>query len=286
MSNSVYKKLENAYNCVRKKTNFVPQTAIVLGSGLGAFAEEKVDIDQTIDYSEIDGFPVSTVKGHKGRFVFGTVGGVNVVIMQGRVHYYEGYPMTDVVMPVRLMGMLGAKAVILTNASGAINRSFSAGDLMMVTDHIASFVPNPLIGENIDELGVRFPDMSSVYDKNLQKILLKSAQTLGISLKQGVYAQLTGPSYETPAEIKMLGTLGADVVGMSTAVEAIAANHAGIKVCAISCISNLAAGISPVKLTHEEVQKTADEVAPKFKALICEAVEEISDFLSTQQLSV
>lgn len=280
----IYEKLERAYQSVRKKTGFVPEIALVLGSGLGAFADEKVKAEAVVNYNEIEGFPVSTVPGHKGRFVFGTVGGVKVAVMQGRVHYYEGYPMSDVVMPARLLKMLGAKVLFLTNASGGINPDFSAGDFMLIRDHIANFVPNPLIGANVEQLGTRFPDMSNVYDNALCGVILSCAKELGIEMKQGVYAQLTGPSFETPSEIKMLGRMGADAVGMSTAVEAIAARHAGMKVCGISCISNLAAGISPVPLTHEEVQETADKAAPRFKALIADAVEAISDYIMTEQL--
>ncbi|MCD7742335.1 MAG: purine-nucleoside phosphorylase [Ruminococcus sp.] len=267
--NAVEDKLIRAYKSLREKTDFVPDVAVTLGSGLGAFADERVDIKCVIDYADIEGFPISTVVGHKGRFVFGYVGGVKVVVMQGRVHYYEGYEITDVVMPARLMAMMGAKTLILTNASGGINPEFSAGDFMLIRDHISLFVPNPLVGENIDKLGIRFPDMNNVYDNALSERILEVAEDeLGISLKQGVYAQLSGPSFEAPAEIRMLGTLGADAVGMSTVVEAIAARHAGMRVCAISCISNLAAGISKTALTHEEVQATANEVAPKFKALL------------------
>lgn len=286
MSEMIYEKLEKARAAVRSRTDLVPEIALVLGSGLGAFADERVENAVSIPYSEIEGFPVSTVDGHKGRFVFGTVGGVNVAVMQGRVHYYEGYQMTDVVMPARLLKMLGARVLFLTNASGGINADFKAGDFMLIRDHIASFVPNPLIGANIDKLGTRFPDMSHVYDDGLCGVIKNAAQELGIELKEGVYAQLTGPSFETPAEIRMLGRLGADAVGMSTAVEAIAARHAGMLVCGISCISNQAAGISPVPLTHDEVQQTANMAAPKFKSLIAESIEEISDYISTERLSV
>lgn len=278
-----YEKLRKCYDCVRERTDFVPQIALVLGSGLGAFADS-IKKECEIDYADIEGFPRSTVEGHKGRFVFGYIDNVPVVCMQGRVHYYEGYDIKDVVLPARLMGMLGAKVLFLTNASGGINKSFSAGDFMILTDHIATFVPNPLIGQNIDELGTRFPDMSEVYDKKLVKILKDTAKDYGIKIQQGVYAQLTGPSFETPAEIKMLAAMGADAVGMSTAVEAIAARHAGMKVCAVSCVCNLAAGISPTPLTHAEVQEAADKAAPLFKKLIARSVEEISDALLTGAL--
>ena len=198
----IYEKLEKAYKAVRARTDFVPEIALVLGSGLGAFADEKVDEVISIPYSEIEGFPTSTVPGHKGKFVFGTVGGVKVAVMQGRVHYYEGYPISDVVMPARLLSMLGARVLFLTNASGGINPDLAAGDFMLIRDHIASFVPNPLIGQNIEQLGTRFPDMSNVYDNALCDVIKNSAKELGIQLKEGIYAQLTGPSFETPAEIR------------------------------------------------------------------------------------
>lgn len=272
-SDKIYEKLTSCLAAVRKKTDFIPEVALTLGSGLGAFADERVDVCAVVNYDEIEGFPVSTVAGHKGRFVFGTVEGVKTVVMQGRVHYYEGYPISDVVLPARLMRLMGAKALILTNASGGITPDFSAGDFMLIRDHISLFAPNPLVGSNLDRLGTRFPDMSSVYDPELCEAILGAAEKLGITMRQGVYAQLTGPSFETPAEIKMLSRLGADAVGMSTAVEAIAARHAGMRVCGISCISNLAAGISPLPLTHEEVQQTADKAAPRFKALISETIK-------------
>lgn len=269
--NPVYEKLKNCADSVRKKVSFEPKVALVLGSGLGKFAEE-IDVVDKISYSEIEGFPTSTVPGHAGQFVFGYVDGVPVVCMQGRVHYYEGYPITDVVLPVRLMALLGAKYLFLTNASGGLNRDFKAGDFMMLTDHISSFAPNPLIGPNIDEIGTRFPDMSSVYDPILQDIILSVADDFGIPMQKGVYAQLTGPSFESPAEIRMLGKLGVDAVGMSTVVEAIAANHMGMKICAISCVCNLAAGISPTPLTHDEVQEAAAKAAPLFKQILRESI--------------
>lgn len=272
--NPVYEKLTRCYESVKAKIDFQPEIALILGSGLGDYGES-IQVEATLDYHEIEGFPVSTVPGHKGRFIFGYVNGVPVVCMQGRVHYYEGYPMTDVVLPTRLMGMLGAKVLFLTNAAGGVNFDFSAGDFMMITDQIASFVPSPLIGSNMEELGLRFPDMSNIYKKDLQEVLRSTARELGIRLQEGVYMQLTGPNFESPAEIRMYRTLGADAVGMSTAVEAMAANHMGMKVCGISCISNLAAGMKDDPLTHEEVQETADRVAGEFKRLITASIENI-----------
>ncbi len=266
----IYERLEKCYNCFKSKINFVPDVALVLGSGLGDYADG-IDIEAVLDYHDIEGFPVSTVAGHKGRFVFGRVGDVKVVIMQGRVHYYEGYKMEDVVLPVRLMKMMGAKAVLLTNAAGGINKDFRPGDFMLISDHIL-MAPSPLIGENADELGVRFPDMSNIYDRELREVVRSTAKDLNITLREGVYIQLTGPNYESPAEIRMARTMGADAVGMSTACEAVAANHAGLKTVAISCISNMACGITDKPLTHAEVQETADKAAPLFKKLITESV--------------
>ncbi|MDO5572428.1 MAG: purine-nucleoside phosphorylase [bacterium] len=269
--NEVYSKLLKCYESFQKKIDFKPEVALVLGSGLGDYAND-IKVEATLDYHEIEGFPVSTVPGHAGQFIFGYVKDVPVVCMKGRVHYYEGYPISDVVLPTRLMKMMGAKTLFLTNASGGINTDFGAGDFMLITDHVSVFAPNPLIGPNIDELGTRFPDMSSVYDKGLQDTIRKAAKDLNIKLQEGVYAQLTGPSFEASAEIRLLGKLGVDAVGMSTVVEAIAANHMGMKICGISCVCNLAAGLSPTPLTHEEVQEAANQAAPLFKKLVTEAI--------------
>lgn len=268
---TAYEKLQNCLACVRAKTDFVPDVALILGSGLGALADE-IEAVATVDYHDIEGFPVSTVVGHKGRFVFGYFGNTKVVIMQGRVHFYEGYSREDVLLPTRLMILMGAKTLFLTNAAGGVNRSFNAGDFMLITDHIMSLFPNPLIGANMDELGPRFPDMSNVYDKELCQIIRDTAARLEIPLREGVYTQLTGPTFETPAEVRMLTALGTDAVGMSTACEAVAARHAGIKVCGISCITNQAAGISPEPLSHEEVFETGNRVAPLFRALVKESI--------------
>lgn len=275
---NTYEKLQRCVACVREKTDFVPQVALILGSGLGALADE-LDTVATVDYADIEGFPVSTVAGHRGRFVFGRFGDVPVVIMQGRVHYYEGYELSDVLLPTRLMAMLGAKVLFLTNAAGGVNRDFRAGDFMLLTDHIMTFFPNPLIGANLDALGPRFPDMSEVYDAKLRAVIAETAEACNIPLKQGVYCQLTGPTYETPAEVRMLSLLGADAVGMSTACEAAAARHAGMRVCGISCITNLAAGISPVALSHQEVFDTANRVAPFFRQLVKESIIAIGEAL-------
>ena len=270
----VYKKLIKCSDIVQAKTKFKPKVALVLGSGLGGYASE-MEVEATVDYHDIEGFPVSTVPGHQGRFVFGHVKGVPVVAMQGRVHYYEGYSMNDVVLPIRLMGLLGAKVLFLTNAVGGINTSFRAGDFMLITDHILYSVPTPLIGENVEELGTRFPDMSEVYSKKLRRKIKAAAEAQNIKLHEGVYIQFSGPNFETPAEIRACSALGADVVGMSTACEAVAANHMGMEICGISCVANLAAGLSKNPLTHEEVQEEADKAAPKFKALVTESIYKI-----------
>lgn len=270
--NPIYEKLVKCRDVVRSRTDFVPKVALVLGSGLGGYADE-IDVKATISYSEIEGFPVSTVPGHQGRFVFGYVGSVPVVVMQGRVHYYEGYSMSDVVLPVRLMHMLGAEILFLTNAVGGINPEYTAGDFMLISDHIAFNIPSPLIGENIEELGTRFPDMSEVYNKDLREKIKEAAAEKKIKLHEGTYIQTTGPAFETPAEIRACAVLGADVVGMSTACEAVAANHAGMKVCGISCVANAAAGLSKTPLTHEEVQEMADAAAPRFKTLVTESIK-------------
>ena len=272
--NPVYEKLMKCYECVKARIDFKPEIALILGSGLGDYGET-IDVVDTLDYSEIEGFPVSTVQGHKGRFIFGYVKGVPVVCMQGRVHYYEGYSMTDVVLPTRLMKLMGAKVLFLTNAAGGLNYDFAAGDFMMLTDHIMNFVPSPLIGPNIDELGVRFPDMSEIYKKDLREIIRSTAKELGIKLQEGVYIQLTGPNFETPQEVKMCRILGADAAGMSTAAEAVAANHMGMKVCGISCITNMGCGMLDQPLSHIEVQETADRVAVDFKKLVTACIVNI-----------
>lgn len=266
-----YERLLECYQCVKEQVDFKPKVALVLGSGLGDYADS-IRVEATLDYHAIKGFPVSTVSGHKGRFVFGYVGDVPVVIMQGRVHYYEGYSMEDVVLPTRLMKLMGAEILFLTNAAGGVNYDFSAGDFMLITDQISNFVPSPLIGPNIEELGLRFSDMSAIYNQELCNIIRAAARDEGISLQEGTYVQLSGPNFETPHEVKMCRILGGDAVGMSTACEAVAANHMGMKICGISCISNLGCGMTDQPLCHEEVQETADRVAPLFKRLISESV--------------
>lgn len=246
--------------------NFEPEIGIVLGSGLGDLADKYCDI--AIPYSNIPHFTKSTVQGHKGQLVFADINGRKVVMMQGRNHFYEGHSMSDVTYPIKVMKKLGVKTLILTNAAGAVNKSFRPADLMVITDHINFMGTNPLIGRNDENFGVRFPDMSEVYSKNLIKIVDAAGRLLKLDLKHGVYMATTGPSYETPAEIKMARFMGADAIGMSTVPEAIVANYCGIEVIGISCISNYATGVSTKKLSHEEVIETTDKVKAKFKELV------------------
>lgn len=269
--NPVYDKLMRCYDSVKERLPFVPKVALVLGSGLGDYADH-IQVEGVIDYHEIEGFPVSTVPGHKGRFVFAHIQGVPAILMQGRVHYYEGYAMTDVVLPIRLMKMMGAEILFLTNAAGGVNYDFSAGDFMLIKDQISCLVPSPLIGPNLDELGPRFPDMSQIYDAGLRSLIKECAVQLDIPLREGVYMQFTGPAYESPQEVRLCRILGGDACGMSTACEAVAANHMGMKICGISCISNLACGMTDQPLSHKEVQEAADRMAPMFRALVTEAI--------------
>lgn len=266
-----YKRIMACVECIQKKVNFQPKVALVLGSGLGDYGDN-IDIRYRVDYAEIDNFPISTVEGHQGRFLFGYIKDVPVVVMQGRIHYYEGYSMSDVVLPVRLMHLMGAEILMLTNSSGGLNPDFVPGDLMMITDQISTFVPSPLIGKNIDELGTRFPDMTHIYDISLQQMIRDAAKDMDFSLKEGVYIQFTGPNYESPAEVRMARLLGADAVAMSTACEAVAAKHMGMRICGISCISNMAAGITGQPLSHEEVKTAGERVAPIFSKLVTESI--------------
>ena len=260
-----------------KLGDFVPEVGIVLGSGLGELADEYCEL--AIPYCEIPGFEASHVSGHKSRLVFAEINGKKVVMMQGRFHYYEGHPIQKVVFPIKVMKKLGVKTVILTNAAGGVNASFNPSDLMIITDHINHMNVNPLIGPNDDSMGDRFPDMSEVYDKDLRELIKEAAAENNIKLQKGVYCQCSGPAFETPAEIRMLKAIGADVAGMSTVVEATAANHMGMKICGISFVSNLAAGISPTPLTHEEVQEAANIAGPKFRLLVKETVKKFRSVL-------
>ena len=251
--------------------NFIPEVGIVLGSGLGELADEYCSL--AIPYTEIPGFEASTVSGHKGRLVFAEINGKKTVMMQGRFHFYEGHPMQKVVYPIKVMKKLGVKTLIVTNAAGGVNPSFNPSDLMVITDHINLMGTNPLIGENDDSMGERFPDLSSVYTPELIDLTKKTAEKLGIDLQEGVYVAFTGPSYETPAEIRMAGVLGADAVGMSTVPEAIIAAWAKMNVIGISCICNSAAGVSQVALSHADVIKSAGIAKGRFKILVKEIIK-------------
>lgn len=260
--------LEACIAAIRAKApGAAPKVGIILGSGLGAFADA-LEGPTKIPYSELPNFPLSGVPGHAGRLVLGMLGGEPIVAMQGRVHYYEGYSPQEVAFPARVLCALGIKALVVTNAAGGINLGFQVGDLMAITDHLNLAGYNPLIGPNDPKLGPRFPDMTQAYDPWLLEVLRQSAHATGMRLREGVYACLSGPSYETPAEIRMLRTLGADAVGMSTVPEVVAAAHMGVKVAGISCITNLAAGISQHKLSHEEVGETAERVRGVFQKLL------------------
>ncbi|MEM9070421.1 MAG: purine-nucleoside phosphorylase [Myxococcota bacterium] len=260
-------RLQVAQGDVRKHTDQVPSVALVLGSGLGAFADTFED-RIAIPYGEIRGIPSSKVAGHAGNLVFGQAEGVSVVAMQGRVHLYEGHPVEDIVFGLRLMLQLGAKTVIITNAAGGIAEELEVGDLMLIDDHLNLTGTNALVGENEDELGPRFVDMTTAYDKELRDLAQEGAQALGFTLKSGVYAGLLGPTYETPAEIRMLRTLGATAVGMSTVLEVAAARHMGARVLGMSCITNKAAGLGHETLDHSEVQDVATRVRERFVSLL------------------
>ncbi len=262
-----YYELVDSFNSIKNELPYEPDCSLVLGSGLSLFLEGK-KIDKVIKYQDIKNMPISTVDGHNGSFVFLKLGDKKVVCMNGRVHFYEGYTMDEVVKPIRLMKLMGAKSILLTNAAGGVNEHFKPGDLMVINDHISSFVRSPLIGENLDELGDRFPDMTEVYDKKIINHIKNSAMKLNIDIKEGIYLQFTGPCYETIAEVKMARILGADCVGMSTVVEAIVARHMGIRVGGISLITNMAAGLSKNKLSHEEVKETAKMAGEKFSKLV------------------
>lgn len=268
------KQIIESVNYIKEQIPFEPEIGMILGSGLGVLAEE-VENPTVIPYNEIPNYPVSTVQGHKGQFVVGTLEGKKVIIMQGRFHFYEGWNMDQVTLPVRCMKLLGIKTMFVTNASGGVNENFKVGDLMFIRDHINFMGTNPLMGANLEEFGPRFPDMSYGYNPELLEMGQRVAEELGIPTQKGIYVAVTGPSYETPAEIKAFRTLGADAVGMSTVPEVIVANHMGIKVLGISCITNMAAGVLPQPLDHSEVMETAEITKPKFIKLVRGIVKEV-----------
>lgn len=263
--------MQNTIQFINQQTdNFKPEIGIVLGSGLGELADEFCDVG--VNYSDIPNFASSTVAGHKGCLVFAEINSKKVVMMQGRIHFYEGHPLNIVTYPIKVLKALGVKTLILTNAAGAVNPEFNPADLMLIKDHINFMGTNPLIGKNDDSLGVRFPDMSEIYKKDLRELAKKCAENLNIELREGVYLATTGPSYETPAEIRAYGLLGADAVGMSTVPEAVVANYCGLNVLGISCITNQAAGVGTTRLSHAEVIESADLAKNKFKGLIKEII--------------
>ena len=267
-------RIQNAVDYIRSRTSAEPDFGMILGSGLGDYADT-LENRQVIPFTDIPDFPAATVPGHTGAFVFGTKHGKTVVCLQGRLHYYEGHPMPILTMPVRIMARLGVKILVLTNAAGGVNSAYRPGDLMLITDHINYSGTNPLIGVNEPELGPRFPDVTDLYSSGLRLKIKLAAVEAGIILRQGVYMMFSGPSYETPAEIRMARILGADAVGMSTVPEAIVAAQCGIACLGVSCITNLAAGVSPHKLSHQEVMETAARVHDTFHSLVDLILKEI-----------
>jgi purine-nucleoside phosphorylase len=263
----VYSTIRETVDTIRLYTQHQPMLGLILGSGLGLFADSFQN-KTVIPFSHLPHFPSSTVLGHPGNLIFGNVEGVPVVALQGRAHLYEGYSAAEVSFPTRVLGVLGIRQLIVTNAAGGINTSLSPGDLMLITDHINLMGANPLTGPNIEQLGPRFPDMSEAYDGAMRRVALDVARQQGMDLREGIYIGLAGPSYETPAEIRMCRALGADAVGMSTIPEVIVANHMGIRVLGLSCITNMAAGMLPQKLTHEEVMNTTERAREKFESLL------------------
>lgn len=275
-SDAYYKRLESCKEQIEKITDFKPEVVIVLGSGLGNYVDE-TEVVQTIPYSDIKGWPNSTAPNHAGNLVFAKYKGINLAIMQGRVHYYEGYSMDEVVLPLRVLHMLGANTCILTNAVGAINPEYHVGDFVCIRDQISSFVPSPLIGENVEEFGDRFIGMTDAYDKEMQETVLKVGEENNIPVHSGVYLQVTGPQYETPAEIEMYRSLGADTVAMSLAAETIAARHMGMKVCGINCVSNMAAGMEEEGFSHDSVTEEVGKSADNYKILISGLLDSLAE---------
>lgn len=266
--------IREAADFIRSKTKVTPKTGLILGSGLGVLADH-IEEAVSIAYKDVPYFPQSTVEGHAGELLIGNLNGSPVILMKGRFHMYEGYGPELTAFPVRVMNELGVKNLLVTNAAGGVNTSYEPGDLMLISDHLNLTGTNPLIGQNDNELGPRFPDMSQAYSRKLRELARSKAQQAGVSLQEGVYAGLLGPSYETPAEIRMLRTLGADAVGMSTVSEVIVARHAGLEVLGISCISNMASGILDQPLSHEEVIETTDRVREKFLNLVLAIIPEL-----------
>lgn len=266
--------MQSTIDFIKDRTSgFVPEVALVLGSGLGKFTENLDGI--SINYSEIPGFKVSTIEGHKGSLFFTKAYGKNLAVMQGRFHYYEGYGLSDITYPIKIFKKLGVKTLILTNAAGSLKKDLKPSDLMLITDHINFTANNPLIGKNDPTLGVRFPDMSDIYTESLRKKVKACAENIGVELKEGIYLMTTGPSYETPAEVRMFGALGADAVGMSTVPEAIVGNYLGLNTIGLSLITNYASGISATKLSHSEVVQMGEIAAQKFSKLVGSIIENL-----------
>jgi len=275
-STGLYERAEHATRVIRARISVEPRIALVLGSGLGSFADDFEEA-VTIPYEEIPGFVRSTAQGHAGQLVVGKIENVPVLAMQGRVHYYEGYSLEEVTFPVRTFGLLGVKTLVLTNAAGGINVQLTQGALMVISDHVNLMGVNPLRGPNDERFGPRFPDMSAVYSPELQELVVDEARAIGVEVRRGIYGGLSGPSYETPAEIHLLRALGADAVGMSTVPEAIVARHMGLEVLGISCITNMAAGISDEPINHEEVMATGDRVRETFADLLRRVIGAINN---------
>jgi purine-nucleoside phosphorylase len=267
-------RIERAAEYIREKSGFEPEIGIILGTGLGSLGDH-IEKEAVIDYADIPGFPVSTVFGHAGRLILGMLEGKKVIAMQGRFHYYEGYSMQEITLPVRVMKQLGIKLLVASNAAGGLNPEFEAGDIMIIKDHINFMGTNPLIGPNFEDFGPRFPDMSEVYDKDLSELLEKVAASQGIKVHKGVYGAVSGPNYCTKAELTMMIRLGSDAVGMSTVPEAIVAKHCGLMVAGISCITDMAIPDTMTAPTHEEIVKVAESVKPKFTALVKQFVKEV-----------
>ena len=267
-------RIENASEYIKSKIDYVPEIGIILGTGLGSLADQ-IENTTIIEYKDIPDFPVSTVFGHAGRLIAGTLEGKKVIAMQGRFHYYEGYTMQEVTLPVRVMKKLGVSLMIVSNACGGLNPSFSAGDIMVIRDHLNLMGDNPLIGANLEEFGPRFPDMSNVYDNDMSHLLENIAKRLSIKLQKGVYGAISGPNYLTKSELRMLITLGSDTVGMSTVPEAIVAKHSGLKVLGISCVTDMAIPDIMTAPNHEEIVKVAESAKPRFMSLVKEFIKEV-----------
>lgn len=272
---TLYERAEHAARLIRARAGEDVRVALVLGSGLGAFADE-LEGAQAIPYDEIPGFARPTVEGHAGRLVVGRVGAATVAAMQGRFHFYEGYTLEEVTFPVRVLGLLGAKSLVLTNAAGGLNNSYEQGALILISDHLNLMGTNPLLGKNDPRFGPRFPDMTEVYDREYQEAAIAEAREMGLELRRGIYAALTGPSYETPAEIRMMRLLGADAVGMSTVPEAIVARQMGLRVLGFSCITNMAAGVLDKPINHEEVIETGERVRETFAELLRRVIPKLT----------